>query len=561
MQLKRPRLDRAKITSDIIAGTTVALVSIPDGMAQALIADVNPIYGLYTGMITTIVGSLTTRSSFMIVSLTNALALVTGSALGGLQGTVRIEALFTLTLMVGVIQLALGLLKLGGLVRFISDSVMTGFIAAAALLIILSQLKHVTGFAVSTKNLVGQAAEIFNNLGNISLQTISIGVTTITLLIILKRSPLKRFADILAIVASTAFLAIAGWESVEKVGDIAKISNSLPALNLPALSLAPELLTGAVALAILGLTQSAGISAAFPNPDGKRVDQSRNFGSQGAANIAGSFFQAMPAGGSLSATGLNVLGGARTRWAGVIAGVVLMALVLIAGSAAQIIPLAGLAGLLIVAGATILADRWPHILRTWQVSKVSALAMVVTFVVAISVSLQTAIYTGVLLSLLLHIYSSAASVQLRAIAPVKDGDYEERAVPEKLPPSQLTILQIRGNFYFASVYALEEMLPSTDQAHKSVVILRLRGRGSISTTFLNWLRRYHRELESTNSRLILVGLEETPMNQLEKTGFIDELGEANIFPAQPTLQKSLREAVAAADQWLEGSKGDGPTQR
>ncbi len=212
MQFRRPKLDRAKLTGDLIAGTTVALVGIPDGMAQALIADVNPIYGLYTGMVTTIVGSLTTRSSFMIVSLTNALALVTGSALGSLQGTVRIEALFTLTLMVGVIQLALGLLRLGGLVRFISDSVMTGFITAAALLIILSQLKHVTGFAVSAKNLVGQTAEIFSNFGDINLQTITIGVTTIIMLIILERSPLRRFTDIIAIVASASFLQTAAQD-------------------------------------------------------------------------------------------------------------------------------------------------------------------------------------------------------------------------------------------------------------------------------------------------------------------------------------------------------------
>ncbi|MCK4268309.1 MAG: SulP family inorganic anion transporter [Actinomycetia bacterium] len=449
----------------------MALVGIPNGMAQALIANVNPIYGLYTGIVTTIVGSFRTSSSLMIISLTNALALVTGSTLSNLHGEVRIEALFTLTIMVGLAQLILGLLKLGGIIRFVSDSVMTGFISAAAVLIILSQLKHIVGIDVGGRVGAAQTWEIFRSIGRVNIQTVAIGLGTMIILIILKKSPLRKFSDILGIVLSVVFLALVGWASIKTVGDIAKIPNGLPSFSLPNISLAPDLVAGALALAILGLTQSAGISAAFPRPGGKRPNMSRDFEAQGLANIAGSFFQAMPAGGSLSATSLSAAGGARTRWAGIIAGSVLALVVMVAGSAAEVIPLAGLAALLIVAGSTILAERWPHVIQTWRVSKVSALAMGVTFTVAILLSLQLAIYIGVLLSLTLYVYSAATQIQLVELVPTNEGTYKEQDVSAELSSNQATILQIRGNFYFASVYALEEKVPVMDKTRGAIVIL------------------------------------------------------------------------------------------
>lgn len=538
-------------TSDIISGSTVALVGIPDGMAQALIANVNPIYGLYSGMINTVIGSFTSSSRLMIVSLTNALALVTGSALLDLSGEVKIEALFTLTLLVGLIQLILGLFRLGGMKRFVSDSVMTGFISAAALLIILGQLKHLFGIEPAGKSIVEKTYGLFSNMGDTNLLTLLIGVGTIVTIILLKRSRLKKFSDILGIVIGSIAVLIIGSSQVALIGDISKIPNSLPAFTLPNINLIPRLIPSAIAIALLGLTQSAGISTAFPNPDGSRSDPSKDFNSQGLANIAGSFFQAMPSGGSLSSTTIDVIGGAKSRWAGVYAGIILATIVAIAGSQAEIIPLTSLAGLLIVAGSLVLINKWPQMVQIWHVSKLSALAMIVTFLVAITVSLEVAIYTGILLSLILYMLTSAINFQLSSLLPIEEDKFEERHSPEKLQKDKVTILQIRGNFYFASVFGLEEKLPRIDDCSNAVVIIRLRGRSSISNTFLNLLKKYNGELRSAGNKLMLTGVSEVVNEQLTKTGFIDEIGKENIQMSTPRLQESMLISLASAKKWVE----------
>ena len=150
--------------------------------------------------------------------------------------------------------------------------------------------------------------------------------------------PLDSFAILLALVVVTAIVAIAHID-VETVGDIASISSSFPPLTVPDFAVVPELLLGGVAVALVALAQAAGISAAVPNPDGSRPNMSVDFLAQGAGNLAGSFFGALPVGGSLSRTGVSTSAGAQTRWAGIFAGIWLLGLVVVAGSAAEIIPM------------------------------------------------------------------------------------------------------------------------------------------------------------------------------------------------------------------------------
>lgn len=521
-----------------------------------MIANVNPIYGLYSGMLNTIVGSLTSSSSLMIISLTNALALVTGSALLNLKGEVKIEALFTLTLLVGLIQLILGLFKLGGIKRFISDSVMTGFIAAAALLIIAGQLKHILGINPIGDNVIERSYNLFSRLAGADIPTLLLGAGTIIIIILFKRSRLKKFSDILGILIGSIFILIVSLPSVAKVGDIAKITNGLPGFALPNLRLIPKLAAAAMAIALLGLTQSAGISSAFPNPGDRRSDPSKDFNSQGLSNVVGSFFQAMPSGGSLSATGINVVGGAKSRWAGIYSGIILMMVVGVAGNLAKVIPLTSLAALLIVTGSLVLIDRWPHMKQIWQISKVSSLAMIVTFLTAIVVSLETAIYTGVLLSLGLYILSAAVNPQLSELIPIKDRYFDETSPPDKLKTNSVTILQVRGNFYFASVFELENRLPKINGCVNAVVIIRLRGRRSIGDTFLNLLINYNHDLVDSGNRLILAGINKTVYKQFVKSGFIEEIGHENVIPATARLQESLRNALVLANHWIGKNKDD-----
>ncbi|MEZ4519137.1 MAG: solute carrier family 23 protein [Chloroflexota bacterium] len=347
---------------DLAAGLSVALVSIPEGMAYAIVAGVNPVYGLYTGMLTTIVASLTSSTSLLIVTLTNAMALVTAERLSVLGPDVDpIRAMFTLTLMVGAIMAFLGLLKLGSVIRFVSREVMTGFIFATALLIVLGQLKDLVGYASTLDtNKLFKAVDILVHFGEWSLVTAAVGGAAILLLLFIKRTRFKQWADLIVIVVVTLVVLLLGSESVELVGDIAAVPRGLAALPrpiLPDISLIPALLTGALAAAIVGLAESSGIGSAYPNPDGKRADMSRDFLSQGLGNMVGSIFQAMPASGSLSRTGLNVSGGAKSRWAGIYSGIMLVIILVLVGNWAELIPMTGLAALLIVIGVEVMIRK------------------------------------------------------------------------------------------------------------------------------------------------------------------------------------------------------------
>jgi SulP family sulfate permease len=458
------RFSRATLVPDAMAGLTVALVSIPEGMAYAIVAGVNPVYGLYSGMVTTIVASLTVSTSLMVVTLTNALALVTADQLGALGDQADpMRAMFTLTLLTGAIMFALGALRLGSVIRFVSKEVMRGFIFATALLIVLGQYKDLVGYtSLLDTNKLFKAVDITLHLREWQWNTVIVGMGVIGLLLLLQRTRLSRWADILAIGAAAAFVALVGWSTVEVVGDIAQVPHGLAALpkpTLPDFKAVPLLLTGAFAAAVVGLAESSGVGAAFPNRDGSRSSMSQDFSAQGLGNLAGAFFQAMPVGGSLSRTAVAVSTGAQTRWAGVFAGLLMAAVLMIAGGLAGMIPMTSLAAMLIVIGVEVMIKEGRELAVAWKISKLNTSTAVVTILVGLFSDLTVAIFAGVILSLLLYAFIKAGSFRVVQWVRTADGAWEEQPVPRELPSDQATVIALDGNVYFASVYSFDDLWP------------------------------------------------------------------------------------------------------
>ena len=195
--------ERRHLTADLIAGLTFAVVNVPQAMAHALLATVNPVYGIYTLMVAVPIGAIFTSSVFMNVSTTGALSVAAGAGLAGIPASQRYEALAVLVLMVGVIQLLAGLFRLGFLIRFVSNAVMTGFLNGVAVLIILGQLGDLTGFRSAFSNNVVRSLDLMLNLGRISIPTTIIGVLTLALIVLLLQTPLRKFAFLIAIVVAT----------------------------------------------------------------------------------------------------------------------------------------------------------------------------------------------------------------------------------------------------------------------------------------------------------------------------------------------------------------------
>ncbi len=546
--------NKTGITADIIAGLTASIPSVPDAMASGVLAGISPIYGLYGLMIGTPIAALFTGSAFMSVVTTSAMAITIGTALGGYQGQEQISALVTIALVIGIFQLAAGLLRLGFLVRYVSNAVMTGFLSGLGVLIVLSQLGDLTGYSSAYSNKVIKSIDLLLNLDQIDIPTTIVGLSAIVLILLFDRTRLNKFSMLLGLIIVAFLPVLFSWDTVLLVGDTANIPPGLPRPVIPAPLLNPELITVGIAVAIIGLVQGAGISLGYPNPDGKYPDVSRDFVGQGIANLAVSLFQGLPVGGSLSSTALVVSAGARTRLANIFTGLFAILAVVLFAPAIEVLPMAGLAAILVIAGVQ--SIKIPRIQHVWETSLASRGMMVFTFIATLALPLQYAVFLGVLLSFVMVIYRSAERVDIVEIVPLDDGRFEERPAPKGLPSDRVTLLSPKGSLFFAGASEFEEDLPSLDNTEKAVVILRLRGREEVGSTFMRVIARYASNLKANQGKLVLVGVSEPVYHQLEKTGLLADLGEGNVYRATSILGDSSLEAYQNAQEWLDQTKSD-----
>jgi SulP family sulfate permease len=553
--MKRFSLSRETLPSDLLAGLVVAVTSIPDAMASAILAGLNPIQGLYAIMVGTPIGALATGSVFMTVAITSAMALAVGDSLAGYSGEALLTAVITLTILIGLFALLLGVLKLGTLIRFVSNAVMMGFLTGVAALIILGQLGDFTGYDSQYSNKVIQAVDLLLHVNQVHLQTLAIGLLTIVLILFFGRTRLANFSMVLAMVLSTAALLGLGWDSVALIGDIADIPRSLPTPKLPDPALVPALIGPAIAIAIIGLVQGAGVGRGVPNPDGSFPDPSRDFDGQGLANIAAGLLQGMPVGGSLSTTSINVNAGAKTRWANIFSGAIVAILVLLFAGLVELIPMASVAAILIVAGwGTI---NFEEIGDVRDAGTAPRLVMIFTFVLTLFLPMQTAVFVGVFLSLVYFIYDSAINVQVLQLVPQTDGSFREGPPPEELRSNDVTLLHVYGTVFFAAAYTLEQILPSPMGARRAVVVLRLRGYQDVGSTLIGVMERYAGKLQENGGKLLLCGVSEGVRERLERTETMETIPAEDIFMADDVLGSSTRRALAAAQQWLEGKQEGG----
>ena len=547
------------LAPNIISGLATGLFSIPEGMAYAQLANVNPIYGMYSGIVATIVSSLSTGTILMMSTLTSAIALTTGSVLqnAGIQSSQMPQALFTVTFLVGAIMFLLGVARLGSIVNFVSNAVMTGFVAGASLLIILGQEHHLTGYSPVGAN---ELQKTFNWLQNISQwnpTTLVVSIAVIILMVILKRiRALEKFAAIIVLFVGSLVVNIFSIQT-ELVGSIATIPNGLPQFMLPNFSMIPQLALGSISVALVALAQGAGISTAVPNPDGSKASQSRDFLGEGLGNLAGSFFQSMGTGGSLSRTGISVGAGANSRLGGVFAGLWLGLIVLLFGSYAEQVPLAVIGGMLVVIGVELIMARVPSarlVMRTADWGPIAALLL--TFISALIIPLQYTIFLGALLSVLLYVGASARKFRLKEAVRREDGGWEIQVAPKALESNQVTVLVVEGLDFFAEVPALEAQLPPVRGTSDAVVVLVLREMHRITSTGLNWLERYSKDLKTSRSLLMLADVNPKVLDTLKKSGVLDVIGAENVFPATARVLASENTAWEAAQKWLQQPSAD-----
>jgi len=545
---------RTGFVPNIISGLATGLFSIPEGMAYAQLAGVNPIYGMYSGIVATIVSSLSTGTILMMSTLTSAIALATGSVLqnAGIQSSQMPQALFTITFLVGAIMFVLGLARLGSIVNFVSNAVMTGFVAGASLLIILGQEHHLTGYSPVGANELQKTVNWLQNYTQWDKTTVAVSIVTIILMVLLKRvRPLEKFSAIIVLFVVTAIVNLFHIQTA-LVSSIATIPDGLPHFMLPNFSLIPQLALGSISVALVALAQGAGISTAVPNPDGNKASQSRDFVGEGLGNLAGSFFQSMGTGGSLSRTGISVGAGANSRWGGVFAGVWLGLILLLFGSSAEKVPLAVIGGMLVVIGIELIMARVPSarlVLSTREWGPITAMAL--TFFSALFIPLQYTIFLGALLSLLLYVGASSRKFKLQQAVRLEDGGWQMQDAPKALASNQATVLVVQGLDFFAEVPALDDQMPLARGVSGAVVVLVVRDMHQVTSTAIKWLERYAQSLRAGGSLLMLADVNPGVLEVLKKSGALDVIGAENVFPATARVLAAENMAWEAAQKWLQ----------
>jgi SulP family sulfate permease len=546
--ITRLKVPRKTLFNDLIAALVMASGTVPGSLANAVLAGTNPVYGVYSTIAGTAVAAVFTSSVIMNVDTTSATAIATGDTLSGIAPEQHLEYLVVLSLLVGLFMLLFGFLKLGFLVRFISNAVMVGFLSGLGAITILGQAGDLTGYYSEAPNKVFQTIDTIFNFREIDPATFIVGLLTIALIVVISRTRFERYSFLIAMVVTTILVLLPVFDSVAVVGDTTDIPQGLPPLNLPNLSLIPGMVLPALAVAIIALVQASGVSQSIPNPDGDYPDPSGDFRGQGAGNVAVGFLGGLPVGGSLSGTIFLQSVGGVSRWANIFTGLFAALSLLILAPLIELLPMPTLAGMLVVIGVSMI--NVPRIETVWHTGAMPLTIMIITFVFTLFTPVQVAVAVGVALHILLYVYKSAEKVRVERLVPTGDGGFIEDVVPEVLTSRAVVVLQPIGSLFFAGAAEFEDDLPDVGEAHRAVVIFRLRDRDEVGSTFIRLIERYAKSLQVGGNKLMLDGLNERVLEQLEETEVLDLLGRENVFLAKPRFGEALQDAVAAAERWI-----------
>ncbi len=548
---------RQSIRFDLVAGLTVAMVVLPQSMAYAAIADVNPIYGIFTAIVTAIVGALAGSSSTLVTGPTNATALVTLSVLAfAVDRADYVEFVFALALLSGAIKLLLGVFRLGGIIRYISNSVLTGFLAAAGILITIDQFGNLFGISIpKDQGVIAILIATIQKIPEINPYVVLTSAVGIGVMLVTRRLSKKIPAALIAIVAVTLLVQILGWHNlgVRLVSDIGLPKNSTVSFHLPQIALQSflDLLPAAGAVALFSLVEAMSISKALSMTSGKPVSPNREFIGQGLASMVGGLMSCIPSSGSPSRSAVNYNAGARTRLAAAFSGgFVWLSLAIFAGFFGYI-PLSGLAAVVVISAMGLINRE--HIKLTWNTRSISKVVLAVTFAATLLLPLHIAIYLGVLLSIGIHLFESA-QIHLSYIVCLENNQVIEKKLEDLYSEKPvIAVINVEGNLFFGAVNVLEEAIQKCLDSGVKVLILRLRRMHTLASTGITTLQ--WSIVSAQRAGAVFVFSEVTPeIHQVLKASHVNDLiGEERIFPVTEILFEATHRAVNWGQNLIESN--------
>jgi SulP family sulfate permease len=524
--------DRTHLRPDLIAGLTVGVVLLPQAIAFSLLAQLPPQMGLYTAILGGIVAALWGSSDQLHTGPTNTLSLLVFSTLvvSATPGSeLYIVAAGVLAVMAGALQLGLGLLRLGFIVNFVSHSVIVGFGTAAGVLIALRQLDPLLGLSLPRSDVLTGLINTVLAAPQTHLLTAAIGLGSMALILVLRRINPRLPGSLIALLVATAVVYLLGERAagVAVLGPIAGGLPSLAGLPLLDLQLLGELSTGALALAAIGLVQTTAVSRSLASQTHQRLDNNQEFVGQGIANVVSGLFGGYATSGSFTISAVKFRAGAQTRLASIVAALVVLLVMLVAGPIGAYLPVSALAAALIITAYNML-DR-AEIWRILRGAPGDAIIMVVTFLGTLFLNLDFAVLVGILLSFVLYVMRTSAP---RVQVVVPDADFRHFAHRPDAPVCpQLGIVEIQGDLYFGAVNHIEEAILHQAAANpdQRFLLIRMHHVNQIDFSGIHMLESLVRTYRDRGGDVFLVRVSSQAHRLMQTTGCLTWLGEDNIL--------------------------------
>jgi sulfate permease, SulP family len=488
------RYEKADLPSDILAGLTVAVMLVPQGMAYAMLAGLSPVVGLYASVLPLIAYALLGSSRQLAVgpvAMISLLVFASCSSLATPGSSEYMAMVLLLALMVGVFQLAAGLIRLGFLINFFSHAVISGFTSAAAIIIALSQVKHLLGISLGNEQsvflLVG---DIIRHAGTTNIPTLAVGVVCLAGLYFFRQHYPHFPCAMLFVVVGTlaAYFGLAEF-GLKTVGHVPR---GLPPFSMPQFNLesARVLLPDALAIVFVGFMESISVAKYIAAKSGYKVDPDRELMGLGAANLAGAFFSGYPVTGGLSRTAVNHQAGARTQLAAVITAAAILLVLVALTPLFYYLPNAVL-GAIIVAAASGLVD-YKEAIHLFKLKKADGWTFLVTFICTLAIDLDQGLLIGMVFSLILFIWKSAYPHTAELGYLENEGVFRNiKRYPQVRIYPEILILRVDASLYFANMKFLEDRIANDLAGRPQIkeIIMDLSGVNDIDAVSIDALEK------------------------------------------------------------------------
>jgi SulP family sulfate permease len=536
-----PNVTPQTFKADSLAAFTGALVVLPQAVAFATIAGLPPEYGLYAAMVPAIVGALWGSSWHLVSGPTTAISIVVFASISPLAepGSAQfIGLVLTLTLLTGLIQLAMGLARLGALVNFISHTVIIGFTAGAAILIASSQIKNFFGLDMPRGAHFHEVLIQFGtHIADIQPWVMAVGAVTLASGILARRFLPKLPYMIVAMVVGSVVAAILNAQygaDATGIRTVGALVASFPPFSVPDFSLSAiqQTLFPATIIAILALTEAVAIARSVAIKSDQRIDSNQEFLGQGLSNIAGSFFSGYASSGSFNRSGVNYAAGAKTPLAAALSAVFLLLIVLMVAPLAAYLPVPSMAAILFIVAWGLI--DFHHIGEIFKRHKRERIVLAITFVGTL-VDLEKGIFLGILVSLLFYLYRTSRP-SIRELVPLVSelGNPRRKFVPadiDSVSCPQMAILSVEGSVFFGAVEHVQQAFRNVDEAdpQKKNLLINARGIGFVDLAGAEMLGKEAARRRKLGGGLYLVGVQPDFCTMLRRSGQVDAVGEEQIF--------------------------------